>query len=275
MAFHKMDTEEISDRFVAPYFINGLEAYDVEINLGVEENMISNEFAVKLCLDHEVKRRNKVVKKELIVALRVEIYFVKFIINPQEDDVEPGVVFGRSFLRLTKAIADFGNETITIYPKLDPFLFVCKMGKSSRNKRKKLENYKLTYYDMGPSMSTGKPLTQEEAEREALAISIYERYSLLEEKRPIIETMAYSDKYKKILDGICLDKMKLDGMNKEEEEAIIKIIGETLIEKDDPGAFVIPIRLEGKINLNALADTGSDINVMPYRVYKELGREEV
>ncbi|GKF55237.1 hypothetical protein Tco_0165577, partial [Tanacetum coccineum] len=48
-----------------------------------------------------------------------------------------------------------------------------------------------------------------------------------------------------------------------------------LIEKEDPGAFVILIRLEAKINLNALADTGSDINVMPYRVYKELDKEEV
>nr|GEW03967.1 retrovirus-related Pol polyprotein from transposon TNT 1-94 [Tanacetum cinerariifolium] len=50
---------------------------------------------------------------------------------------------------------------------------------------------------------------------------------------------------------------------------------EALIEKEDPGAFVIPIRLEAKINLNALADIGFDINVMPYRVYKELGRYEV
>nr|GEV10181.1 hypothetical protein [Tanacetum cinerariifolium] len=212
MVFHKIDTEEINDKFVAPCFVNGLEACDGEINLGVEENMISNEFAVKLCLDHEVKRRNKVVKKELIVALRGEIYFVKFIINLEENDVEPGVVFGRSFLRLTKAITDFGTETVTIYPELDPFL---------------------------------------------------------EE----IETMAYSDKYKEILDGICLDKMKLDGMNKDEEEAIIKIKGETLIEKDDPGAFVILIQLEGKIKLNALVDTGSYINVMPYCIYKELGRE--
>ncbi|GJY51396.1 retrotransposon ORF1, partial [Tanacetum coccineum] len=113
------------------------------------------------------------------------------------------------------------------------------------------------------------------AEREALAISICERYSLLEERRLVIKTMAYSDKYKKILDGICLDKMKLDGMDKEEEEAIMKIKGEALIEKDDPGTFVIPIRLEDKINLNALADTGSDINTLPYRVYKELGREDV
>ncbi|GKF15837.1 hypothetical protein Tco_0057299 [Tanacetum coccineum] len=81
MVFHKMETEDSSDRFVAPCFVNGLEAYDGEINLGLEENMISNEFSVKLC-----------------------------------------VVSGRSFVHLTKAIVDFGNETITIYPEIDPFL---------------------------------------------------------------------------------------------------------------------------------------------------------
>ncbi|GJZ62174.1 hypothetical protein Tco_0618311 [Tanacetum coccineum] len=86
MVFHKMDTEDISDRFVAPCFVYGLEAYDGEINLGVEENMISNEFAVKLCLEHEVKRGNKVVKKELI------------------------------------AITNFETGTVTIYPELNPFL---------------------------------------------------------------------------------------------------------------------------------------------------------
>ncbi|GKB97991.1 hypothetical protein Tco_0984128 [Tanacetum coccineum] len=109
-----MDIEEVSDRYVAPCFVNGLEAYDGKINLRMEENMISNEVAVKLCLEHEVRCGNKVVKKELIVALRGNIYFVKFIINPEEDDVEPGVVLERSFMCLTKGIADFGNETITL-----------------------------------------------------------------------------------------------------------------------------------------------------------------
>nr|GEY17030.1 hypothetical protein [Tanacetum cinerariifolium] len=84
-----MDTEEVSDRFVAPCFVNELEAYDGEINLGVEENMISNEYAVKLCLEYEVKKGKKMVKKELIVSLKGEFYFVKFIINTEEDDVEP------------------------------------------------------------------------------------------------------------------------------------------------------------------------------------------
>ncbi|GJY88779.1 hypothetical protein Tco_0503407 [Tanacetum coccineum] len=119
--FYRMETKDISERYDAPCFVNGLEAYDGEINLEHDNNMISNEFAVKLCLEHEVKNGDKVVKKELIVALKGEIYFVKFIINLEEDDIEPGVVLGRSFLRLTKGITDFGNGIITIYPDLNPF----------------------------------------------------------------------------------------------------------------------------------------------------------
>ncbi|GJT95693.1 ribonuclease H-like domain-containing protein [Tanacetum coccineum] len=46
-------------------------------------------------------------------------------------------------------------------------------------------------------------------------------------------------------------------------------------EKNDPGVFVLPIRLEAKFNFHALADTGSNINVIPYRIYEKLGREQV
>nr|GEV52590.1 hypothetical protein [Tanacetum cinerariifolium] len=38
-----------------------------------------------------------------------------------EDDIEPGVVLRRSFLRLTKGIGDFKNRIITIDLNLDPF----------------------------------------------------------------------------------------------------------------------------------------------------------
>ncbi|GJX23579.1 gag-pol polyprotein, partial [Tanacetum coccineum] len=98
-----------------------LEAFDGEINLPFDENLISNEFAVNLCLDYEVKKEKKLVKKELIVALKGELYFVKFIINPEEDDFVPGVILGRSFLRLSRGIVDFSNGVITIYPKPDSF----------------------------------------------------------------------------------------------------------------------------------------------------------
>nr|GEU64206.1 hypothetical protein [Tanacetum cinerariifolium]GEV19373.1 hypothetical protein [Tanacetum cinerariifolium] len=153
-----------------------MEAYDGEISLGVEENMILNEYVVKSSLEHEMKKGNKVVKKELIVILRGEIYFVKFIINPEEDDVEPGVIFGISFL-------------------------------------------------------SGGHLTQEEAAKEALAIRISQKFTLLEEVRHVIKTMAYHDKYMQIIDEIWKYNVELDGkIVKEEEKAVKKIkVGVTTI----------------------------------------------
>ncbi|GJY52346.1 hypothetical protein Tco_0443193 [Tanacetum coccineum] len=72
------------------------------------------------------------------------------------------------------------------------------------------------------------------------------------------------------------DKVELDGkIVKEEEETVKRIKGKALKEKDYPGAFIFPIRLEGQVNKNALADTGSDINTMPYRIYEQLRREDI
>ncbi|GKG48626.1 hypothetical protein Tco_0512773, partial [Tanacetum coccineum] len=76
----------------------------------------------------------------------------------------------------------------------------------------------MNYSDKGPSLTNRKPLTQEEAARDAIAIDIYKWISIFEEARPIIETMTYSDRYKKILDNILLDKLKLDGEIKSKEE---------------------------------------------------------
>ncbi|GJS80655.1 hypothetical protein Tco_0730536 [Tanacetum coccineum] len=212
-------------------------AYDGEINLGVEENMISNEYAVKLCLEHEVKRGNKVVKKELIVALRGEMYFVKFIINLKEDDVEPEVIFGRSFLRLTKAITNFEARTITIYPDIDPFLKETEEEGKSNDDWGHLLDFNIDDIPLlGTSSSAGGHLTQEEAAKESITIGMSQKFALLEEERPIIETMAYNDKYKKMLDEVGKDKVELDGkIVKEEEEAVKRIKGEvgvtTLIAK--------------------------------------------
>ncbi|GJU36079.1 retrotransposon ORF1 [Tanacetum coccineum] len=146
------------------------------------------------------------------------------------------------------------------------------MGKSIRNKKKAMENLKFFYQDMGTSSSASGHLTQEEA----IAIRMSRKFALLEEEMPIIETMAYHDKYKKILDEVWKDMIELDGkIVKEEEGAVKRIKGEALKEKDDPGAFIFPIRLEGQVNENALADTGSDINTMPFRIYVQLGREDM
>ncbi|GJT81188.1 hypothetical protein Tco_1055530 [Tanacetum coccineum] len=252
LSFYKMETDEVSERYIAPCFVNGLNAYDAEINLALDENLISNEFAVKLCLDYEVKKGNKVVKKELIVALRGELYFVKFIINLKEDDIEPIVILGRSFKRLVNGIVDFESWVITVYPEQDPFKDDSQKTKKSMEDWDQLLDFNFDdipqldgeelspFVYIGPSSSNGRHLTQEEAAKEVLALKISKMFALLEEVRPVLETMAYNDKYKKVLDEIWKDKV-----------------------------------LDGKINENALADTGSDINTMPYRIYEKLGREEI
>ncbi|GKE86493.1 hypothetical protein Tco_1560235 [Tanacetum coccineum] len=104
-----------------------------------------------------------------------------------------------------------------------------------------MENFNLFYQDVGPSASARRHLTQEEAAKEELAIRISQRYALLEEERPVIETIAYNDKYKMILDEIWKDKVELDGKTmKEDKEAVKRIKGEALKEKEDLGAFIFP-----------------------------------
>nr|GEU44575.1 hypothetical protein [Tanacetum cinerariifolium] len=251
-----METDEVSERYIAPCFMNGLEAYDGEINLAFDENLISNEYVVKLCLDYEVKKENKVVKKELIVALKGELYFVKFIINPKEEDVKPKVIFGRSLMRLVNGIVDFGSGVITVYPEEDPFEDEIEKTEKNmddwdyRNKKRAMENLNLFFPDIETSSST-------------------------EEVRPVLEIVAYHEKYKKVLDEIWKKQVKLDGMIVKEEEEAIKKVKRCVERERRPGAFIFPIRLEGKVNKNALSDTWLDINTMPYRIYKQLGREEI
>nr|GEU54649.1 hypothetical protein [Tanacetum cinerariifolium] len=74
----------------------------------------------------------------------------------------------------------------------------------------------------------------------------------------------------------------MEKLRKKEEEAIKHVKGAALQEKEEPRAFIIPTQMEAKINLNVLADTGSDINVTPYRIYanlevrvNEMGSDEV
>ncbi|GJR02644.1 DNA-directed DNA polymerase [Tanacetum coccineum] len=188
--FYRMEIEEITERYDAPCFVNGLESYDGEINLEHDKNLISNEFAVKLCLEHEVKNGDKVVKKELIEGV------------------------------------DFGD--MSEYDGLELPPYVCNMGKSSRNKKKPSKNYKMKYDDEGPSLTVNHALTHGELELE-------------------------------------------------EEEANEDMIREykAIKEKEDPDVFVLPIRLEGRVDTHALADTGSNINIIPYYIFEELGREYV
>ncbi|GJT25290.1 hypothetical protein Tco_0895227, partial [Tanacetum coccineum] len=207
-----------------------------------------------------------------MVLLRGEIYFVQLILNPEEDEFETRLIFGRSFFHSTNAIVNFGECTITIQPDFEPFLL-----SSDEEGKPNLDDLEtLLDFDIDEVPQTETDLPPMEAEKRALTHNISMRYEILEEVRPVIETLAYNDKYRKLLDEIWADKIRLDGMIKpEEEKAMAKMKGQMLKEKKDPGAFIFPIRLEGRINENALADTGSDTNTMPYKIYEQLGRDDI
>lgn len=103
-----------------------------------------------------------------------------------------------------------------------------------------------------------------------------EKVIILNEKRPIIETLKILDKHKMLLDSVLIDRLKLDGevTSEEEHELAKEVVKEHKVVKEggDPGCFILPIRLEGKLTYNALVDTGSNINMMPYRIYELLER---
>ncbi|GJX11490.1 retrovirus-related pol polyprotein from transposon TNT 1-94 [Tanacetum coccineum] len=164
------------------------------------------------------------------------------------DDVEPCVIFGQSFRKLVKSIIDFGNGILTIWPEaitivsdddeLDALLasininelppiditnfppFVCNIGKGLRNNKKPTKTYKMTYNGEGPSLTVNHPKTQEELTKEELEGDLYKRIMLLNEKRPIIETLKYGDKHKMLLDCVLLNKLKLDGELELEERLL-------------------------------------------------------
>nr|GFB28673.1 hypothetical protein [Tanacetum cinerariifolium] len=196
---------------------------------------------MKLFLNYEEKDGEKIVKKELLVALKGETYFVKFIINPGEDDVEPGVILGRSFLRLARGIVDFGNEVITIYTDLDPF------GDDSDNSN-----------DSGDDW---------EAILEGVDFGDLSQLDVMDVPPYVCNTRKSSR------NNVMLDKLKLDEeVENNEEEATEEVIKgyKTLREKNDQGVFVLPIYIEAKFDSFTLADTGLNINAKPMGILKDV-----
>ncbi|GJU90330.1 hypothetical protein Tco_1302753 [Tanacetum coccineum] len=91
LSFYKMETDEISERYIAQCFVNGLEVFDGEINLAFDENLISNELAVKLCLDYEkdkVELDGKTEKEDEEAVKRIKGEALKEKEDPRREDMK-------------------------------------------------------------------------------------------------------------------------------------------------------------------------------------------
>ncbi|GKG18342.1 hypothetical protein Tco_0372640, partial [Tanacetum coccineum] len=166
-----------------------------------------------------------------------------------------------------KGIVDFGNGILTIY--LDTTNFDDDSSDDLEIIFANVDNVDVTdlpsleitdiphFVCKGPSLTDNRVLTRKELSREELQKDLWERIMILSEKRPVIETLKYSDQHNKLLDSVLFKKLKLDGeIELEEEEAKEEMVKEykAIKEKEEPGVFVLPIRLEAKLDLHALAD---------------------
>ncbi|KAA3469103.1 gag-asp_proteas domain-containing protein [Gossypium australe] len=124
------------------------------------------------------------------------------------------------------------------------------------------------------------PSNTETNPREQLyAITVRDEEKLLEfEQEPRQEIVVNNDKvempnYVKFLKVLLANKRKLDDSSTVELNAVCSaILKNKLPDKiKDPESFIIPY-LTGSLNIdNALADLAASINVMPYKIVKQLG----
>ena len=90
---------------------------------------------------------------------------------------------------------------------------------------------------------------------------------------PFIEALSQMPNEKKFLKEILVNKRKFDEASHVELNAVCSAILQNKLphKLKDPGSFTIPC-LIGSLDVNnALADLGASINVMPYKMFKQLG----
>ncbi|GJZ76470.1 putative reverse transcriptase domain-containing protein [Tanacetum coccineum] len=64
LSFYRMGTDEISERYIAPCFVNSLEAFDGEFNLAFDENLISNEFCNNPSFRQKTRKEDEFEEEE-------------------------------------------------------------------------------------------------------------------------------------------------------------------------------------------------------------------
>ncbi|GJT53277.1 hypothetical protein Tco_0988331 [Tanacetum coccineum] len=235
--------------------------------------------------------------RKMVNDVNVEIHGVKFkvdfVVLDYVNEGKPSIVFVRDFLATTKSQVNFGlgeirmnltkfKEGIDVIDLLEEVGSssgeVVKMGKANCNK-----GYNINKLTPPPSLRLKEipptstippqliyhPLTPKQMEKIKEVLDI--KYKELEESKPILDVLENYVIYKKKLDEILIGKERL---NKKEfsEEDKAGIIEHGLPKKMcDPGNYVLPVKINGVVEMVALVDTGASVSVLPYSLYKDLG----
>ncbi|GJW57691.1 retrovirus-related pol polyprotein from transposon TNT 1-94 [Tanacetum coccineum] len=259
-------------RLSLPCDVDGQDAWDAELDMADSFNYMTEERFDKLGF---VRVDYGKYGRKMVKEVRVEIhgfrFLVDFIVFRYANEGEPSVIFCRDFLVTSKRKVDFGIGEMRIdltmleeEKEFDAMLGglvekveevgssngeLVKMRKASRNK--------------GHNVNKLTPLPQ-------LKIEEIPSISSIAPPPPIYHPLSQKQKEKK-LDEAMMGHARLSSDEFGEEEKM-RIVEHGLPNKMcDPGNFVLPDRVNGTIEMSALADTEASVSVLPYSLFKNLG----
>ncbi|GKB23503.1 hypothetical protein Tco_0862904 [Tanacetum coccineum] len=244
-------------RYSLPCKVDGQGAWDAKLGLTDSASYVAKKVLENMGFMH-VSLSD--YGRKIVNDVNMEIHGVKFkagfVVLDYVNEGEPSILFGREFLSTTKSQVDFGlgeiRMNLTKFKKgIDVIDLFEEVGRSSEEARRNSTNF---HYSTQPIYH---PLTSKQKEKMKEVLDI--KYKDLEESKPILEVLENYVIYKKKLDEILIGKERL---NKKEfsEEDKVGIIEHGLPKKIcDPGNYVLPIKINGVVEMVALVDTGASV----------------
>ncbi|GJR65029.1 hypothetical protein Tco_0011094 [Tanacetum coccineum] len=247
-------------RYSLPCKVDGQGAWDAELKFADSANYVIEKVLENMGFVH-VSLSD--YDRKIVNDVNVEIHRVKFkadfVTLDYVNDGEPSILFGRDFLATTKRQVNFGlgeirmnltkfEERIDVINILEEVESsrkeVVKMGKANRNK-----GYNINKPTPPPSLRI--------------------------EEIPPISTIPPQLIYHPLTPKAKGENERgKERLNKKEfsEEDKVGIIEHGLPKKMcDPRNYVLPMKINGVVEMVALVDIGASVSVLPYSLYKDLG----
>ncbi|GJU09142.1 hypothetical protein Tco_1125572 [Tanacetum coccineum] len=249
-------------RFSLPCDVDGQGAWDAELDMADSFNYITEKrFDMLGFVRVDYGNYGRKMVKEVRVEIHGFSFLVNFVVIGYANEGEPSVIFGRDLLVTSKNRVDFriGSSNGELV----------KIGKASRNKSHNVNKLtpppQLRIKEIPPISSIAPPppiyhpFTKKQKEKVKEALD--RKYKELEESKPILEVLENYMTYHKKLDEVMMGRARLSSDEYGEEENI-RIVEHGLPKKMcDPSNFMLPVRVNGTVEMSALVDTGANIPV--------------
>ncbi|GKB27991.1 putative ribonuclease H-like domain-containing protein [Tanacetum coccineum] len=221
-------------RFSLPCDVDGQGAWDAKLDMADSFNYMTEErFDQFGFVRVDYGKYGRKMVREVRVEIHGFTFLVDFVVITYGNKGEPSVKFSRDFLVTSKSKVDFGIGKMRI-----DLTILEEMKDIDIMLDKLVENLEEVEIPpisaIAPPSPIYHPLTQKQKEKVKEALD--RKYKELEESKPILEVLENYMTYQKKLDEVLMEE-----------------------------------RVNGTIKMNALADTGASVSVLPYCLFMNLG----